>query len=279
MVGLKRALTILMTVVVAISAADSALAIRTSDRITALEEYHGYYPCMDCHADQETDPTPRFLIEEHEIPMEWEDDEGISHAVEFGELLAFSDLYQERENADLRQNNLLRIGERLNAREFMEDNDYAPNDSIWVLTHGGANLWCLDCHSSADYNLLHKLTGGTLTFNETHLLCGQCHGPILRDWEAGIHGKTVGYWNQEMDTEDETIRMLCVECHIAHAPRFRRLTPEVGPVTRIDNISNPGHQPPRGEPDKVRRDELGPHPWLIDKDPVKKKTDSEEAHH
>jgi hypothetical protein len=253
------AIALILTVV--LLTATPVLALNTSDRIEVLEEYHGYYPCMDCHEDQESNPTPRILEEEHEIPLEWEDDEGETHLVEFGEWLSFADLLGQSELKGLAHGNMLRIGRRLDIENYMAENDYAPGDSLWVLTHGGANLWCLDCHSATNRDMLHKLNGEELGFNESHLLCGQCHGPVLRDWEHGVHGRSNGYWNLAMDEDELSTRLLCVECHIPHAPKFRGLPAMPAPVTRIDNISQPEHVTHEVPPAKLARDILGPHPW------------------
>ena len=222
---MRTALTLTLILAGALLLGGAAGPVRTSDRIAALEEYHGYFPCMDCHTDQVSNPRPRILVEEHDIPLVWEDDEGESHVVEFGEFLPISTLLGRSDLPSRERENLARIGERLNILDHMAEYDLAPSDSVWVLTHGGTNLWCLDCHDNDDRDKLRKLTGGILTYNESHLLCGQCHGPILIDWEHGVHGKTTGYWSREMDTESASIRLLCVECHIPHAPRFRGLTP------------------------------------------------------
>ena len=84
------------------------------------------------------------------------------------------------------------------------------------------------------------------------------------------HGRTNGYWNRDMDTENITTRLLCVECHIPHAPAFASRWPKQGPISRIDNISKPvpgSHHPaPAGD-----RDDLGPHEWeKVEKADVKK---------
>jgi len=73
--------------------------------------------------------------------------------------------------------NMVRIGTRLQIETYMENNGLAPEDSVWTLVHGGGNLWCLNCHDSEDRDKLVKLNGELLTFNESHLLCGECHGP------------------------------------------------------------------------------------------------------
>ena len=254
--------------------------VKTSDRIAALTEYHGYYPCMDCHADQVSNPQPRILVEEHEVPLAWEDADGNAHVVEFGELVPIAQLLGQADLPTRKRSDMLRIGERLNIREYMVDNDLAPSDSVWVLEHGGANLWCLDCHDSRDRDKLRKLTGGQLTFNESQLLCGQCHGPILSDWEHGVHGKTTGYWDRSRDVEGISTRMLCVECHIAHAPRFRGMMPLAAPVTRIDNISHPGHREHEVDERKLDRDVMGPHPWAkTGGQETAPKSGDEEEHH
>ena len=244
--------------------------IKTSNRIEVLEDQHGYFPCMDCHEDIETNTTPRFLVEEHEIPLEWEDEDGNTRFVPFGERVSFAQLLGKTAGRSIRTTNLARVGTRINAAAYMEENDFALEDSVYVLTHGGANLWCLDCHSPTDRNQLRKLTGDLLSFNESQMLCGQCHGPILRDWEHGAHGRTNGYWNLDMDTENITTRLLCVECHIPHAPAFASRWPKQGPISRIDNISNPapgGHHAPA----PGARDDLGPHEWeKVEKADVKK---------
>lgn len=225
----RHLLPLLMLASGATAAAGQAL----SDRIEVLTDVHGYFPCMDCHSDQETDPTPRILEDEHDVPLEWEDDAGVTRFVPFGRLVALSDLL-EGGGDDLAGRNLARIGTRLGIGEWMDDNGYAPEDSVWTLVHGGGNLWCLDCHSADDRDKLVKLNGELLTFNESQLLCGECHGPELRDWERGIHGATTGYWDLARDEDGASVRMLCVECHTPHDPAFPSLQPLAGPVTRVD---------------------------------------------
>jgi hypothetical protein len=238
----------------------SAAEVATSDRLTVLEEQHGYFPCMDCHADQVTNPTPRFLTDEHDVPLEWDDEDGNTHIVPFGERVSFAQLLGKTADRSLRAQNLARIGEQLNAATYMQENAYSLEDSVYALTHGGGNLWCLDCHNADDRDKLRKLNGDVLTFNQSQFLCGQCHGPILTDWENGAHGRTNGYWNLEMDTQGISVRMLCVECHSPHAPAFPSRMPKPGPVSRLDNVSHP--DPHRQHEALIgTRDDLGPHPW------------------
>ncbi len=232
--------TAALLVVFAVVCVLPASAQVTADRTTALSDYHGYFPCMDCHGDQETIATPRVLEEEHYEPMEWEDDDGVVHYVPFGEMVSIKDLLGQEGVDPSPADNLARIGRRLNIESYMTRNDLSPADSVWTLVHGGGNLWCLDCHDTADRDKLVMQSGELLTFNESQFLCGSCHGPILRDWTSGIHGKTTGYWDPALGEEDQTVRMLCVECHDSHRPAFRSEIPQPAPVLRIDG---PGDKP------------------------------------
>ncbi len=121
----------------------------------------GYFPCMECHADQEVNPEPRELVEMH--------------------------------------------------------------DDI-ELNHGPSDRWCLDCHNPDDRDVLRLINGKLIPFEESYLLCGQCHGTIFRDWRQGIHGRRQGYWNGGKSY------LLCAHCHNPHAPAFHTIEPLPPPV-------------------------------------------------
>lgn len=87
------------------------------------------------------------------------------------------------------------------------------------LRHDEANRWCLDCHDARDRDVLHLADGRPVAFTESYLLCGQCHGPTLRNWRAGEHGRRTGSWSGEKRY------LLCVHCHDPHAPRFKPIEP------------------------------------------------------
>ena len=78
---------------------------------------------------------------------------------------------------------------------------------------------------TADKNrdMLHSASGKLIDFSESYKLCGQCHGPKLRDWKAGIHGRRTGQWNGEKQY------LLCAHCHNPHSPKFPQLKPEPAP--------------------------------------------------
>ncbi len=92
-----------------------------------------------------------------------------------------------------------------------------------VLKHGDAHLWCLDCHDADDRDRLHLASGERIGFDESYLLCGQCHGEKLRDWRAGVHGRRTGDWNGRKQY------LLCANCHNPHQPRFQPIEPKPAP--------------------------------------------------
>jgi hypothetical protein len=92
------------------------------------------------------------------------------------------------------------------------------------LHHDEENRWCLDCHDFKDRDHLHLVNGTLIGFEESHRLCGQCHGTIYRDWKAGVHGQRTGYWNGAKRY------LLCVNCHWPHSPRFAAVEPLPPPV-------------------------------------------------
>ncbi len=234
--------SIALALIISGTAPNSTPAQVTSDRITALTDDHGYFPCMDCHEDQESNATARILEEEHFEPLEWEDEDGQTHEVAFGDFVTIAELLGQTDQAKMRNRDLARIGTRLQIEQYMLDNDLKAEDSVWTLVHGGGNLWCLNCHNPDDRDKLIKLNGETLTFNESHLLCGECHGPKLRDWDRGIHGKTTGYWELSLDESSVSIRKLCVECHNPHSPAFPAMLPLAPPVLRLDPVGHKDHQ-------------------------------------
>ena len=92
-----------------------------------------------------------------------------------------------------------------------------------ILQHDEENRWCIDCHDAENRDMLHTASGKLISFEESYKLCGQCHGPKLRDWKAGIHGRRTGDWNGSKEY------LLCAHCHDPHSPRFPKMKPEPPP--------------------------------------------------
>jgi hypothetical protein len=104
--------------------------------------------------------------------------------------------------------------ERREMEEFHDDIEFR---------HGEENRWCLDCHDAANRDMLHSAGGELIDFKESYKLCGQCHGPKLRDWKAGIHGRRTGNWNGQKQY------LLCAHCHDPHSPEYKPMKPEPPP--------------------------------------------------
>jgi len=97
-----------------------------------------------------------------------------------------------------------------------------------VMGHGshGRNNNCFNCHNETNLLLLQPRDGRELKFSDSPLLCGSCHGPTYRDWEAGAHGRISGYWDRSLGPPQ---RKQCVNCHNPHAPPFPSRKPAPGP--------------------------------------------------
>lgn len=103
----------------------------------------------------------------------------------------------------------------------------------------GLNGRCINCHDQKDRNKLVLRDGSTIGFSDSTLLCSNCHGPAYRQWQRGVHGKTLGYWDPE---QGEQNRLQCVECHNPHSPHYDPMAPLPGPNTlRMGDQDTSGH--------------------------------------
>lgn len=96
-----------------------------------------------------------------------------------------------------------------------------------VLDHG-LNDRCLNCHSTTDRDKLVLHGDQEIGYDDVQMLCSKCHGPTFRDWERGMHGKTMGSWAAD---SGEQHRLKCTECHDPHAPAYPHIVPLPGPNT------------------------------------------------
>lgn len=97
-----------------------------------------------------------------------------------------------------------------------------------VMGHGshGRNNNCFNCHNEKKLDALQTRDGVELKITDSPALCGSCHGPTYRDWEAGAHGRTSGYWDRALGPID---RKVCTSCHDPHQPKFPPRKPAPGP--------------------------------------------------
>lgn len=83
------------------------------------------------------------------------------------------------------------------------------------LPHGKGRFWCLDCHETRDRDLLRTLRGQQVSFDESYLVCGQCHFRQQKDWYFGAHGKRVANWQGDREIFG------CAHCHDPHDPAVK----------------------------------------------------------
>ncbi len=104
-----------------------------------------------------------------------------------------------------------------------------------VMAHGNHNRNnnCYNCHDEVNLDLFQTRDGRELRFADSPLLCGSCHGPTYRDWEAGAHGRSSGNWSRTPGTFQ---RQDCVACHDPHAPKFPPRKPAPGPHSLRDTV-------------------------------------------
>ena len=90
------------------------------------------------------------------------------------------------------------------------------NHSDVHMAHG-INKRCLNCHHAVNRDAFADDYGKEIPWDQPQLLCAKCHGPVYRDWQHGVHGRSNGYWNQ---SRGKQTRLKCVECHDPHRPPF-----------------------------------------------------------
>jgi hypothetical protein len=109
-----------------------------------------------------------------------------------------------------------------------------------VMGHGShdRNNLCYNCHNEQNLLTFQVRDGRVLKFDNIPPLCGSCHGPTYRDWEAGAHGRTNGYWDR---SKGEMQRLVCANCHNPHAPQIPSRVPAPGPHALRTPVDQP-HQ-------------------------------------
>jgi hypothetical protein len=100
----------------------------------------------------------------------------------------------------------------------------------------GLNGRCVNCHDQEDRNKLVLRDGETVGFSQSTTLCSNCHGPAYRQWQRGVHGKTLGFWNADLG---ESRKLKCVECHNPHSPHYNPMAPLPPPNTLRMGVQDP----------------------------------------
>jgi hypothetical protein len=93
-----------------------------------------------------------------------------------------------------------------------------------AINHGkkGRNDHCFHCHDPKNLEQLRVRDSEPFKFTESSKLCGSCHGPTLRDWEKGAHGRMTGFWDTK---QGKATRTDCTSCHDPHSPAFPPIKP------------------------------------------------------
>lgn len=99
--------------------------------------------------------------------------------------------------------------------------------AVYGAFNHGLNANCLNCHNPIDRDAYADSDGSSIPADQPARLCAKCHGPIYREWETGIHGRQNGFWDERFGPRR---KLLCVQCHDPHNPRFAPLTPDPPPA-------------------------------------------------
>jgi hypothetical protein len=134
-------------------------------------------------------------------------------------------------------------GEALAARQGVPE-DFHGEIS---LVHG--TLRCGSCHNLENRSLLHLADGEDIEMGDVMRLCGQCHGPQMKDFEKATHGGARGYWDR---SRGPILRNSCVSCHAAHAPAYPLVLPAPPPNDRF--LSGAAHGAPDDPEDNSRHE-------------------------
>jgi hypothetical protein len=102
----------------------------------------------------------------------------------------------------------------------------APPPHPPALNHGKGRIWCMDCHTLKNRDVLHTVGGAPIDFNESYLLCGQCHFNRQQDWFFGGHGKRDSNWL------GDRVLYSCTHCHDPHSPVLKPREPNKLPPVR-----------------------------------------------
>lgn len=95
-----------------------------------------------------------------------------------------------------------------------------------AMKHGNGRMWCVDCHALKNRDVLEAVGGTKIHFDDSHLLCGQCHANRHRDWYFGAHGKRADNWSGERTLYN------CAHCHDPHDPSIKPREPWPVPSVR-----------------------------------------------
>lgn len=100
--------------------------------------------------------------------------------------------------------------------------DRAMNEHKDIKLEHGNNRFCLNCHHATNRNAFVDYDGSEIAQSDVVLLCAKCHGPIYNDWQAGVHGRSNGFWDAGKGPKT---KLRCIQCHDPHQPKFKAMKP------------------------------------------------------
>jgi hypothetical protein len=115
-----------------------------------------------------------------------------------------------------------KLKSRPQKRELFKEHEDIKLEHI-LMKHGKEDYWCTTCHDTSRPDYLVDLRKQPIHFDQSFLLCGQCHSTVQRDWLFGAHGKRIGNWS------GERVVLLCTECHNPHSPSIKKAKPDPAP--------------------------------------------------
>lgn len=95
-----------------------------------------------------------------------------------------------------------------------------------LLFNHGNNRFCLNCHHPKNRDVFVDDDGSEIRAEDSVRLCARCHGTVHRDWTHGVHGRQNGFWESRRGGRT---RLLCIECHDPHDPKFKGMPALRGP--------------------------------------------------
>ncbi len=107
------------------------------------------------------------------------------------------------------------------------------------LEHGN-NRFCLNCHHATNRNAFADYDGSEIAQADVVQLCAKCHGTTHRDWQAGVHGRSNGFW---LASAGSKTKLRCIQCHDPHQPKFQPMRP-LPPLRYPTRAANPPHERP-----------------------------------
>ncbi len=122
--------------------------------------------------------------------------------------------------------------------------DRPVNEHRDIALEHGNNRFCLNCHHPTNRNAFVDYDGAEIAERDVVQLCAKCHGTTYRDWQAGVHGRSNGFWQAGAG---EKTKLRCIQCHDPHRPKFQAMKP-LAPLRYPARAAHPPAPKPPGAP-------------------------------